>query len=163
MSQTPRGLCLQGLRGTGSGRESHDSAGSLFSKGGWSAVEGSNPFPSTISLARSSKAERSPDKRVTTERYRPGQPLILCKHRQRCGGVVNRGGRCTSGAEIHFQSYGFWQGNLGTRPRARLIAKEDTHRRWLSCARRRPVSFFQSSSSSAHVRRNSQQAHRAIA
>lgn len=29
--------------------------------------------PST--LARSSKVERSPDKRVTTERYRPGQPL----------------------------------------------------------------------------------------
>jgi hypothetical protein len=28
-------------------------------------------------LARSSKAERSPDKRVTTERYRPGQPLRL--------------------------------------------------------------------------------------
>ena len=26
-------------------------------------------------LARSSKAERSPDKRGTTERYRPGQPV----------------------------------------------------------------------------------------
>ncbi len=88
----------------------------------------------------SSKAEPSVDNRSTAERYRARGPFfILCKHRQRCSGFVNRRGRRTPGAEIHFFSQRRTHTDVGGAVRS--------------------VSCFRFQTHSPHEHRRSRQAH----
>ena len=92
--------------------------------------------------ARPGRRRRSPQGRARRARvnHAPAAIFILCKHRERCSGPVNRTGRRKPGAEIHFvRRAARFAGTRAPHPfrgfaisaLARSVAKKNTHQRWL--------------------------------